>query len=189
MWHGQDLIGWLETGAFRLFNPHIPPTETEAYAGARLSTLDLITTGITTTVDWSPAFTPEFVRGNIQALSGSGLRFVFALYGSANRAIISDMKRVKQTLIDPTALSSSRSERQNRVIQWDARVILQPLDHAKWDVSAFGPGQISPERKEFHGSPVNLTTPLRQRNPRRHPMQEASHHVDLQAHLVRFPHY
>jgi 5-methylthioadenosine/S-adenosylhomocysteine deaminase len=47
----KDLIGWLNTCVFPLFNPNITITETEAYAGVRLSTLDLITTGVTTTVD------------------------------------------------------------------------------------------------------------------------------------------
>jgi 5-methylthioadenosine/S-adenosylhomocysteine deaminase len=97
----KELIGCLDMCVFPLFNPNITPTETEVYAGVRLSTLDLITTGITTTVDWSPAFTPQFVRGNIRALSDSGLRFVFAHFGTADPAIIADMKLVKRTLIDP----------------------------------------------------------------------------------------
>jgi 5-methylthioadenosine/S-adenosylhomocysteine deaminase len=97
----KDLVGWLNTCVFPLSNPSIALTETEAYAGVRLNTLDLITTGVTTTVDWSHAFTSRFVRGNIRALSDSGLRFVFAYFGTANPAIIADMKLVKQTLIDP----------------------------------------------------------------------------------------
>lgn len=97
----KNLIGWLDACVFPLFNPDITITETEAYAGVRLSTLDLINTGITTTVDWSHAFTPQFVRGNIRALSDSGLRFVFAHLGSAGSASIADMRLVKQTLIDP----------------------------------------------------------------------------------------
>jgi 5-methylthioadenosine/S-adenosylhomocysteine deaminase len=97
----KDLLGCLDTCVFPLANPTITLTETEAYAGVRLSTLDLITTGITTTVDWSHAFTPQFVRGNIRALSDSGLRFVFAHFGTADPATIADMKLVKQTLIDP----------------------------------------------------------------------------------------
>lgn len=96
----KNLIGWLDTCVFPLFDADIAITEAEAYAGVRLSTLDLISTGVTTTVDWSHAFTPEFVRGNIRALSDSGLRFVFAYLGTADPAIIADMKFVKQTLID-----------------------------------------------------------------------------------------
>ncbi|TYP80287.1 MULTISPECIES: amidohydrolase family protein [Nitrosomonas] len=92
---------WLNTCVFPLFNPDIALTETEAYAGVRLSALDLINTGVTTTVDWSHAFTPQFVRGNIRALGDSGLRFVFAHLGNADPASIADIKLVKQTLIDP----------------------------------------------------------------------------------------
>jgi 5-methylthioadenosine/S-adenosylhomocysteine deaminase len=76
-------------------------TQADVYAGVRLSTLDLIATGVTTTVDWSHAFTPEFVRANIQALSDSGLRFAFAYRGSDDPAVIADMRLVKRTLIDP----------------------------------------------------------------------------------------
>lgn len=99
----KNLIDWLDACVFPLFNSNITITETEAYAGVRLSTLDLINTGITTTVDWSHAFSPQFVRGNIRALSDSGLRFVFAHLGNADPAVIADMKLVKQTLIDPNS--------------------------------------------------------------------------------------
>ena len=95
----KDVNGWLVACVFPLSG--FPFSSGDAYAGVRLSTLDLISTGVTTTVDWSHAFTPEFVRGNIQALSDSGLRFVFAYRGSADPAVIGDMRLVKQTLIDP----------------------------------------------------------------------------------------
>jgi 5-methylthioadenosine/S-adenosylhomocysteine deaminase len=97
----QDLIGWLETCVFPLANPAITPSEMEAYAGCRLSTLDLITTGVTTVVDWSHSFSPAFARGNIRALDESGLRFAFAYHGYANPAVVDDIKRVKKDLIDP----------------------------------------------------------------------------------------
>jgi 5-methylthioadenosine/S-adenosylhomocysteine deaminase len=73
-------------------------TQADVYAGVRLSTLDLIATGVTTTVDWSHAFTPEFVRANIQALSDSGLRFAFAYRGSDDPAVIADMRLVKRAV-------------------------------------------------------------------------------------------
>lgn len=59
----QDLMGWLDACVLPLFDPQITVSRSEAYAGVRLSTLDLIDTGVTTTVEWSHAFTPEFVRG------------------------------------------------------------------------------------------------------------------------------
>lgn len=97
----QDLIGWLESCVFPLANPIITPSETEVYAGVRLSTLDLVMTGVTTVVDWSHGFSPAFVRGNIRALQESGLRFVFAYRGTADPAVLDDIKRVKKDLIDP----------------------------------------------------------------------------------------
>jgi 5-methylthioadenosine/S-adenosylhomocysteine deaminase len=95
----EDLNGWLAACVFPLFDFNF--SAADAYAGVRLSTLDLISTGVTTTVDWSHAFTLPFVRGNIQALSDSGLRFVFAYRGSADRAVMDDMRLVKRALIDP----------------------------------------------------------------------------------------
>jgi 5-methylthioadenosine/S-adenosylhomocysteine deaminase len=95
----EDLNGWLAACVFPLAGFNF--SAADAYAGVRLSTLDLIRTGVTTTVDWSHAFTPGFVRGNIQALSDSGLRFVFAYRGSADPAVMDDMRFVKRTLIDP----------------------------------------------------------------------------------------
>ena len=97
----QELIGWLETCVFPLANSTITPSETETYAGVRLSSLDLIMTGVTTVVDWSHGFSPAFVQGNIRALQESGLRFVFAYRGTANPAVVDDIKRVKKDLIDP----------------------------------------------------------------------------------------
>ena len=97
----QDLIAWLESCVFPLANPTITPSETEVYAGVRLSTLDLIMTGVTTVVDWSHGFSPAFVRGNIRALQESGLRFVFAYRGTADPAVLDDIRRVKNDLIDP----------------------------------------------------------------------------------------
>jgi 5-methylthioadenosine/S-adenosylhomocysteine deaminase len=75
-------------------------SEAEVYAGVRLSTLDLISTGVTTTVDWSHAFTPAFVQGDIGALEDSGLRFVYTYLGAADAELIEHMRLVKRTLID-----------------------------------------------------------------------------------------
>jgi len=97
----QDLIGWLETCVYPLANPAITPSEMEIYAGVRLSTLDLVMTGVTTVVDWSHSFSPAFVRGNIRALEESGLRFVFAYRGNAHPGVIDDIKRVQKDLIEP----------------------------------------------------------------------------------------
>jgi len=97
----RDVNGWLVACVFPLSGFSF--SQADAYAGVRLSTLDLIATGVTTTVDWSHSFTPAFVRANIQALADSGLRFVFSYRGSANPSVIADMRRVKLTLIDPNS--------------------------------------------------------------------------------------
>ena len=73
---GEDLNAWLAACVIPLFGFGF--SAADAYAGVRLSTLDLISTGVTTTVDFSHAFTPAFARGNLKALSDTGLRFVFA---------------------------------------------------------------------------------------------------------------
>lgn len=96
-----NLFGWLDACEMPMFNSAITLTRAEAYAGVRLSTLDLINTGVTTTVEWSHAFSTEFVRGDIQALTDSGLRFVFAYRGRDNPSAIADIRLVKKTLIDP----------------------------------------------------------------------------------------
>lgn len=96
---GEYLNGWLAACVLPMVDFKF--SQAAVYAGVRLSTRDLISTGVTTTVDWSHAFTPTFVRGNIQALSDSGLRFAFAYWGAADPKVMTDMRRVKRTLIDP----------------------------------------------------------------------------------------
>lgn len=52
-----------------------PFSEFDAYTGVRLSTSGLINSGVTTAVDFSHAFNPGFVRGNLRALNDSGIRY------------------------------------------------------------------------------------------------------------------
>jgi len=88
---------WLRTCVFPVGRLNV--TEPEAYAVVRLSTLDLLSAGVTTVVDWSHAFSPDFARGNIQALLDSGLRFAFAYRGRLEH--VDDIRRIKRDLIDP----------------------------------------------------------------------------------------
>lgn len=73
----HDLHGWLDAcqwpggGAI---------DETDTYALVRLSTLDLIGSGVTTTTDWSVSSSPQMIAGNIRALEDSKLRFVYAYF-------------------------------------------------------------------------------------------------------------
>jgi 5-methylthioadenosine/S-adenosylhomocysteine deaminase len=98
----KDVNGWLAQCVRPLERLNL--SEDEVYDLVRLSTAGVISTGITTTVDWSSAFTPEFVRGDIRALADSGLRFVFAYRGT--RSSIEDIRRVKRELIDPNPLAT-----------------------------------------------------------------------------------
>jgi 5-methylthioadenosine/S-adenosylhomocysteine deaminase len=97
-----DVVGWLQVCPFPLRdNPTLTPTRAETRALVRLSTLDLLDTGVTTVVDWSHALTPAFVRGNLDALRASGLRFVYVYNGSNTPTPLDDIVEVKQTLVDP----------------------------------------------------------------------------------------
>src|SRR5262245_7175666 len=88
---------WLQTCVFPVGRLNV--TTHEAYAVARLSTLDLLSAGVTTVVDWSHAFSPDFVRGNLQALLDSGLRFAFAYRGRLEH--VDDIRAIKRDMIDP----------------------------------------------------------------------------------------
>jgi 5-methylthioadenosine/S-adenosylhomocysteine deaminase len=97
-----DLLVWLGRCVFPLRTPLF--SESDAYAAVRLSTTGLINTGVTTVVDWSHAFNPDFVRGNLRALNDSGLRYAFAMIGTA--ADGSDIKAAKAEFIDPNPLGT-----------------------------------------------------------------------------------
>jgi 5-methylthioadenosine/S-adenosylhomocysteine deaminase len=97
----KDVNGWLAQCVRPLERLNL--SEEEVYDLVRLSTAGVISTGITTTVDWASAFTPQFVRGDIRALADSGLRFVFAYRGT--RSSVEDIRRVKAELIDPNPLA------------------------------------------------------------------------------------
>lgn len=92
----QELYGWLEACVYPM--GRVPFGEQDAYAAARLATLGLIGTGVTTVLDWSHAFNPAFVDGNLGALGDSGLRFVFA-YWVAPPGGCSEAARIQQDLV------------------------------------------------------------------------------------------
>ena len=94
----QDLVGWLNTCTYPLAK--FPFTQSEIAAAVRLSTMDLISTGVTTVVDWSPAWTSAFAQGNVQGLLESGLRFSFAYLGSTKSETVQAITRLKKDAID-----------------------------------------------------------------------------------------
>ena len=77
----------------------------DAYAGARLSTLDAISTGVTTVTDWSHAFNPDFARGNLKALTDSRQRFVFAFMAGTDEWVAPEVRRVRKDVIDRNPLA------------------------------------------------------------------------------------
>ena len=98
----QELIGWLGKCVFPLSEGQI--TRSEAYAAVKLSTADLIGTGVTTVVDDSHSYNPDFVDGNLQALNESGLRFAYAYCG--DKDTFSHMEHIKTEVIDPNPKAS-----------------------------------------------------------------------------------
>ncbi len=99
----KELDGWL--GGCVLPLQGSPVTGADAYAGARLSTLDAIATGVTTVTDWSHAFNADFARGNLQALLDSKQRFVFAFMAGTDPWIAPEARRVKKDVIDRNPLA------------------------------------------------------------------------------------
>lgn len=99
----KELGGWL--GGCVLPLQGSPVNGADAYAGARLSTLDAISTGVTTVTDWSHAFNPDFARGNLRALTDSKQRFVFAFMAGTAEWIAPEVRRVKQDVIDRNPLA------------------------------------------------------------------------------------
>ena len=95
----RELKGWLAACVGPLFHSTI--SGDDAYAGVRLSTLDEISSGVTTVTDFSHAFNAGFARGNLRALADSGLRFVFAYYAADDPAVRDEVRRVKREVIDP----------------------------------------------------------------------------------------
>jgi len=99
----NNLEGWLGRCVLPLYGA--PVTTEDGYAGARLSTVDLIGTGVTTTTDWSHAFNADFARGNLQALNDSKLRYVFAYDAGKDPARQEALRAAKRDFIDPNPLA------------------------------------------------------------------------------------
>lgn len=99
----QELNGWLRDCVLPLYTSAI--SDADGYAGARLGTLDVLSSGVTTVTDWSHAFNTDFARGNLRALQESRLRFVFAYAANRKPATLAEIRRVKRESIDPDPLA------------------------------------------------------------------------------------
>ena len=92
-----DLYGWLDHCQYPLLEDPVP-VET-VYGGVRLSAFDLISTGITTTLDWMGGPSAEFTENNLRALEDSGIRFVYSSFRQvANEAAMQDLEAIRQRL-------------------------------------------------------------------------------------------
>jgi len=101
----KNVGGWIGECTATLKRPDIID-EKSAYATVRLSTLDVIATGVTTVVEWTHSYTPGWTNGSLRALEESGLRYVFAYYISVGgEQRIADIKCVKETVIDPNPVA------------------------------------------------------------------------------------
>jgi 5-methylthioadenosine/S-adenosylhomocysteine deaminase len=75
--YDEAFNGWANGCTLPLMPAGIIQRE-DVYAAVRLSTLDTLSTGTTTTVEFSHAPTLEFADGTLDALEDSGMRFVLA---------------------------------------------------------------------------------------------------------------
>lgn len=100
----DNVDGWLGRCVLPLYGA--PVTGQDAYAGARLSTVDLVGTGVTTVTDWSHAFNTGFADGNLRALADSKMRFVFSYGASADPAVQEAVRTAKKRFIDPNPLAN-----------------------------------------------------------------------------------
>ncbi|RZQ64239.1 amidohydrolase family protein [Amycolatopsis suaedae] len=100
----HDVNGWFGRCVRPLYSS--PVSEADGYAGTRLGSLDVISTGITTVTDWSHAFNADFGRGDLRALEESGLRFVLAYNATTSQAVQDEIRRIKREEIDPNPLAA-----------------------------------------------------------------------------------
>jgi 5-methylthioadenosine/S-adenosylhomocysteine deaminase len=102
----DTVVGWLArcTSGIRAANP----TEREMYAAARLHTVGLIDSGVTTVNDWIGRFLPPVYRGDVRALVDSKLRFAVAVFGFATDGtdLVATVNMVKQDFIDGNPLAT-----------------------------------------------------------------------------------
>jgi len=102
----DTVVGWLSrcTAGIR----SAAPTESEMYAAARLSTVGLIDSGVTTVNDWIGRFQTPVYRGDVRALVDSKMRFAVAVFGFAadGSDLAATVSMVKQEFIDPNPLAT-----------------------------------------------------------------------------------
>ncbi len=100
----ENIDGWLDNCIYPLYGNLI--SEEDAYDGVRFGALELLNSGITTVADWSSAFSPDFVQGNLRGLEDSGLRFALGYKVTRTTpAVLDDIETIKN-LVDKNPLAS-----------------------------------------------------------------------------------
>ena len=90
------LTGWLEECVFAVARAGL--SSDDVFSAVKLSSIGLIETGVTTTLDWSHAFNDDFVDANLQALLDSGLRFGYGYYCQNNPSNFMKANEIKNKI-------------------------------------------------------------------------------------------
>jgi len=97
----HDLNAWLHECALPAYQVLTPE---DVYAAVRLSTLDLLGTGVTTVVDWAGGLKFEVSHEYVRALTESGMRFVYA--PTPRKEEVDVLKKLYNGLIKPNPLAT-----------------------------------------------------------------------------------
>lgn len=170
----RALVGWLDACIFPLFAHTI--CAADGYAGVRLSILDLISTGVTTVVDFSHAFSAEFVRGNVRALDASGLRFAFCYFGTDDEAMIQDIAGSSTSWSPRTRARASKSHPACGRAGRRGRQPATGIERLREAVTVLG---TSPDRLELARALTDLGAALRRSGQRRAAREQLRAGLDL----------
>lgn len=99
--YDHDLNAWLHECTWPAYQAL---TREDVYAAVRLSTLDLIGTGVTTVVDWAGGLKFEVSPDYVRALTESGIRFAYA--PTPRKEELGALKRLYEDLIKPNPLAT-----------------------------------------------------------------------------------
>ena len=97
----HDLIAWLHECTLPAYQALTPE---DVYAAVRLSTLDLIGTGVTTVVDWAGGLKFEVSHEYLRALTESGMRFAYA--PTPRKEELGRLKKLYDEVIKPNPLAT-----------------------------------------------------------------------------------
>src|SRR5262245_27842380 len=137
--HDRDLNGWLHDCTWPAYQALAPE---DVYAAVRLSTLDLIGTGVTTVVDWAGGLKLTMSSEYVRALTESGLRFLYA--PTPRKEELDALKRFHEEVIKPNPLATLQlagstgmqhltplTEATRLAREWGVKLNVHLLEHIK----------------------------------------------------------